>query len=99
MGERIRLNDLETALSREINACRRNPSAYADILEKERRPHYKDNKLYYPGTNKVLNTKEGVSACNEAISFLRSASPLPDFRTAYGMTLAAQSKFYISCDN
>eukprot|EP01089_Gocevia_fonbrunei_P016130 TRINITY_DN4931_c0_g1_i1.p1 TRINITY_DN4931_c0_g1~~TRINITY_DN4931_c0_g1_i1.p1 ORF type:complete len:187 (-),score=39.28 TRINITY_DN4931_c0_g1_i1:50-610(-) len=86
----LTLNQLESALSREINACRTNPQQYANILEKERRAHYDGLDLNYPGTNKVLQTKEGITACEEAIRFLLGAYALPELQLSYGMCLAAQ---------
>ncbi|KAL6051491.1 hypothetical protein QOT17_019156 [Balamuthia mandrillaris] len=89
MGDKLTLNELESELSREIRELRRNPRAFADYLQQERRPRYegRDLKLAH---NTVLKTQEGVAACDEAIRFLMNAVPLEPFAVAYGMCLAAK---------
>lgn len=58
----------------EVNKARQNPAAYAEILA-ARRPSY--------------NGQEGVGALDEAIAFLRAASPLPPLQPSPGMSMAA----------
>jgi hypothetical protein len=87
-GRAGNLSPLEEGVINEMNLARTNPVAYADLLEK-RRSFYKGNRLELPGEIPLI-TSEGVSAVNEAIRFLRSASPLPPFSASSGMSRGAK---------
>jgi len=86
----LSLGDQESALFREINNVRRDPSAYADILEKERKPYFEGRNLKKPNSKVTLITEEGVYAVDECIKALASTPALPDFTVSYGLTLAAR---------
>jgi uncharacterized protein YkwD len=71
----------------EINLARQHPSVYAGYLE-ELRQHFRGNVLLLPG-HTMLRTREGVSAIDEAIAYLRRAHPLAPLVASPGMTMAA----------
>lgn len=71
----------------EHNRARQDPKAYAAHLEALRRQF--DGKLIrFPGEPSVI-TQEGVEAVDEAIAYLRAASPLPALVASRGMSRAA----------
>jgi hypothetical protein len=67
-------NELESGLVWEVGQLRRDPAAYAQILETERKPFYKGTELVLRGKTRRddihIETHEGVSACNEAIELI-----------------------------
>ena len=75
------------AIVREMNLARQNPSIYAGFIA-ELRGHFDGNMLVLPGLT-PLRTKEGVRALDEAINFLRSASPQAPLTFSRGMSRAA----------
>jgi uncharacterized protein YkwD len=82
------LSSVEQSVLDEINLARTNPSAYADILA-QRRQYFQGNLLKLPGqVNRITN--EGVAALDEAISVLRSTSPLPALSPSQGLSLGAK---------
>ncbi|MBI2487368.1 MAG: CAP domain-containing protein [Deltaproteobacteria bacterium] len=83
-----RISPLEKEIVREINLARTNPRKYASFLE-ERKKYY-DGKLFYRSDETILRTKEGVSAVNESIRFLRNANQLPPLSISRGMSLGAK---------
>ncbi len=76
-----------SAVVREMNLARQNPSAYAAYLE-ELRGNFQGNLLVLPGRI-PFQTKEGGRAVDEAIRFLRSAAPQPALSFSLGMSRAA----------
>jgi uncharacterized protein YkwD len=76
-----------SAVVREMNLARQNPAQYASYLE-EMRGQFNGNLLVRPGRI-PLRTKEGAKAVDEAIRFLRSASPRPTLAFSPGMSRAA----------
>ncbi|HIK13657.1 MAG TPA: hypothetical protein IGS52_25925 [Oscillatoriaceae cyanobacterium M33_DOE_052] len=68
------LTEFDKEVIAEVNKARENPAAYAEILA-AMRPSY--------------NGQEGVAALDEAIAFLRAASPLPPLQPSPGMSMAA----------
>jgi uncharacterized protein YkwD len=82
------LSPLEQQVIQEMNNIRQNPQLYVPILE--------SYKLQFDGNNvkisenSYLTTQEGVAAVDEAIAFLKSASPIVAFATSSGMCLAAR---------
>jgi len=89
-GGSVSLSPDEQALVRELNKARTNPAAYADVLERERRPYFDGKNLKLPGSNVILVTEEGQFAVDDAINFLRNEKPLPPFSVSVGMTKAAK---------
>ncbi|MFN2508476.1 MAG: CAP domain-containing protein [Chthoniobacterales bacterium] len=83
--------DAETAspaaIVREMNLARQNPAQYAAFVE-ELRTCFQGNLLVRPGRI-ALRTKEGPRAFDEAIRFLRNASPQPPLTFSPGMSRAA----------
>ena len=75
------------AVVREMNLARQNPSLYASYLE-EMRGQFNGNMLVRPGRI-PFRTKEGVKAVDEAIRYLRSASPRSPLAFSPGMSRAA----------
>lgn len=76
-----------SAVVREMNLARQNPGLYANYLE-EMRGQFNGNLLVRAG-RMALRTKEGVKAVDEAIRYLRSASPRPALAFSPGMSRAA----------
>ena len=75
------------AVVREMNLARRNPALYATYLE-EMRGQFNGNLLVRPGRI-PFRTKEGVKAVDEAIRYLRSASPRQPLVFSPGMSRGA----------
>jgi uncharacterized protein YkwD len=76
-----------SAVVREMNLARQNPALYASYVE-ELRSHFNGKYLVFPGQTKVY-TKEGLRAVDEAIRFLRSASPMQPLVLSAGMCKGA----------
>ena len=76
-----------SAVVREMNLARQNPAQYATYLE-EMRGQFNGNLLVRPGRI-PFRTKEGVKAVDEAIRFLRSASPRQPLVYSPGMSRGA----------
>ncbi|PRP87885.1 hypothetical protein PROFUN_02622 [Planoprotostelium fungivorum] len=89
-GHSVTLTQDEQNLIHELNRARTNPSNYADVLERDRRPYFNGKHLKLPGTNVLLVTEEGVGAVDDAIAFLRAQRPLPPFKVSPGMVSAAK---------
>ncbi|HOD35097.1 MAG TPA: CAP domain-containing protein [Syntrophales bacterium] len=79
---------LEHRVMIELNEARTRPRQYAAGLA-ELRKHFKGNEFHRPGKVIIL-TKEGVSAVDEAITFLRSAKPLSALKLSRGMSRGAR---------
>lgn len=75
------------AVIREMNLARQNPALYATFIE-ELRSRMTGNVMTLPGGTRV-RTKEGTRALDEAIRFLRSASPQAPLVMSPGMSRAA----------
>src|SRR4051812_18215902 len=76
-----------SAVVREMNLARQNPDVYATYIE-ELRGHFQGNLLVLPGRI-PLRTHEGTRALDDAIRFLRSASPQAPLSYSPGMSQAA----------
>lgn len=72
---------------KEMNLARQNPAAYAAFIE-EIRSHSDGRVLVLPGQTRV-STHEGFRAVDEAIHFLRSASPLQPLTLSPGLCAGA----------
>ena len=70
------LSAAETEILAEMNLARTQPEQYAAHLE-EFKKYYEGMRLTLPGSKRALSTFEGVRAVDEAIAFLRAASPVP----------------------
>jgi uncharacterized protein YkwD len=84
------LSQLEGEMIAEMNLARTQPQVYASFLE-ETKKYYTGNQLRYPG-RAIETTVEGWAAVDEAIRFLRAATPLPPLEVYKGMTLAAKDQ-------
>ncbi len=82
------LSPLENAVIREINMARSNPKSYANFLEEWMR--YFDGRLLKIPGERILQTKEGATAVNEAMNVLRSMNPVPRLSPSKGMSLGAR---------
>ena len=82
-----RISSKGAAVIREMNLARQHPARYARFLE-ELRPQYQGRNLVLPG-RRVIRTREGVAAVNEAIRFLRRTRPLPPLIASPGIARAA----------
>lgn len=69
------LSGAETEILAELNLARTQPQQYAAYLE-EFKKYYAGMRLMLPGSKRALTTFEGVRAVDEAITFLRAASPV-----------------------
>src|ERR1700716_1933943 len=76
------------AVIREMNLARQNPALYATFVQ-DLRSRMSGNVLVLPGHTRI-RTKEGTAALDEAIRFLRGASPQNALRPSPGMCRAAQ---------
>ena len=79
-----------TAIIREINIARQNPTLYANFLEQIRQ-NYAGRVRLMPGRLPVC-THEGVHAVDEAIRFLRHARPFPALALSPGLCSAAADR-------
>lgn len=83
------LSNPEKEVIIELNSARTNPAKFAEYII--------DFKRFYLGKNiqiareDPIITKEGVTAVNEAIDFLKSIEPLKPLRVSKGLSLAAKS--------
>ena len=75
------------AVVREINLARTRPAVYASYLE-PLRDRFEGKILALPN-GKILRTREGVAAVEEAIRFLRRSRPLPALIESAGVARAA----------
>src|SRR6266571_5086585 len=82
------MSPLELEILDEMNLARSHPQKYADYVA-EWKQYYTGKRLTRPG-HKPLNTFDGVSALDEAVNFLRAASPLPALQPARGLFMAAR---------
>lgn len=79
---------LEQDVLKEINLARTRPAEYAAYLE-QLRPYFNGKEYRRPGMPGLL-TQEGTQALDEAISFLRAASPAPALTMSQGMCSGAK---------
>jgi uncharacterized protein YkwD len=82
------LSPLENAVIQEINMARSNPKGYASFLE-EWKWYYDGRLLKLPG-ERIILTKEGATAVNEAMSTIRSMNPVARLSPSRGMSLGAR---------
>lgn len=82
------LSSLENAIVNEINLARTAPQDYASLLEPYKK-YYDKKLLRLPGETPIL-TKEGAGGIVEAVSFLRSARPIPRLHPSKGMSSGAR---------
>jgi uncharacterized protein YkwD len=78
----------EEGILAEINLARANPIQYAGYLEAFK-PNYNGKELRFSGGNSLV-TNEGVSACDEAIAYLRSLKPMAPLEMRAGLVLGAK---------
>jgi uncharacterized protein YkwD len=72
----------------EINLARTNPAVYLTYLEDFKKLYHGKEIRYVDGSTLVTN--EGLSALEEAITFVRSVQPLPPLELRKGLILGAQ---------
>jgi len=82
------LSPLENAVIQEINMARANPKGYATLLE-EWKWYFDGRLLKIPGERIVL-TREGATAVNEAMNVVRSMNPVARLSPSKGMSLGAK---------
>lgn len=78
----------EEEILAEINLARSNPAQYASYLESFKQ-NYNGKELRL-SDGKTLQTNEGVSACDEAIAYLRTLKPLTPLQVRAGLGLGAK---------
>jgi uncharacterized protein YkwD len=71
----------------ELNRLRADPASYIPVLETYR-SRFKGKRVYIPG-EVTLVTNEGPAAVDEAIEYLKKASPLPAYELSETMSRAA----------
>lgn len=82
------LSKLENEVLQEMNLARTAPQTYAKLLE-DYRNTFEGKLVKRPGDVDLL-TNEGTDAVDEAISALKSQSPVGALRPSKGMSLAAK---------
>ena len=80
------LSPFEQEIIAATNQVRINPAGYADKLT-QLRAYYRGNLAQFPG-QPLLETWEGVSALDEAISQLKNTPPAPPLRPSQGISRA-----------
>jgi len=83
----VYLSGLEHEVISELNLARTQPKVYADFLTSYS-AFFIGNELHEPGKT-ILVTREGKSAVNEAIRFLKNQKPLSILTASKGMSKAA----------
>jgi uncharacterized protein YkwD len=78
----------EREILAEINLARTNPAQYLSYLE-DFKKSYRGKEIKY-SDGSTLVTNEGVSALEEAISFVRGLKPLPPLELRKGLILGAK---------
>lgn len=91
-GDDYALSELEKAVLSEMNLARTSPRQYAAYLEAWRK-FFNGKTFRQPGSPSV-ETVEGVSALEEAIKYLNSATPLPPLQLSKGMCLGAKDQSF-----
>jgi hypothetical protein len=81
------LSQAEGDLLSEVNQARAHPQVYASYLEKLK-PLF-NGKVYTPSGQEAYATREGWSAVEEAMKFLRAAKPQGPLNISPGLCLAA----------
>lgn len=82
------ISQLDRQIIAETNKIRKNPRSYLPILESYRRK-FRGNRVQI-GSNRYLQTQEGVRAVDEAIAYLKSARSMGELRISAGMSRAAR---------
>jgi uncharacterized protein YkwD len=75
------------AILEEINSLRDNPQKYIEYLQ-EYRKFFKGNMVYLPN-EPAVETIEGISAIDECIAFLKTATKMPPYTLSKGLSDAA----------
>lgn len=79
----------EVELWTEVNKARRAPEGLIASLE-AMRPHFSGNTYHYPGTHTTRVSKEGASAIDNAIAFLKQQKPLESVALSDGLSLSCK---------
>lgn len=82
------LSPTEKEVLEELNLARTDPRRYATLLE-EARKTLSGNQIKIGGA-RAITLKEGASAVDEAIKFLREVKPLPPLEISKGLCLGAK---------
>ncbi len=83
----IYLSELERDVVEELNLARTQPKKYAEFLMSYAQ-HFVGREIRESGQTNLL-TREGISAVNEAIRFLKNQKPLSPLTASKGMSRAA----------
>ena len=78
----------ERAVLEELNLARFNPSAYARYVEEHKNSFRRGFGVEVDGRR--VRTVEGINAVDEAIAFLKQASPAPTLAASRSLTLSAR---------
>lgn len=86
--KKVDFKRIENEFLLEINNARQNPSYLIPFLED--RIKYFDGSIYKPNNGTPIQTNEGVSGINDAISFLEKLKPLPKYEKNVNLTKASK---------
>ena len=82
------LSSFEIEVVHEINVARKHPQKYATYIN-QLKAYYVGKLIKRPG-KPIIKTKEGISAAEEAVRFLRFVKSQPSLKPSKGMSLGAR---------
>ncbi len=83
------LGEMEKEILAELNRARTSPRQYAKYIS-DFRKYYNGRLIRIPGEIPI-NTQEGLTAVDEAITFLRNVTPCPPLKISRGLSAAAKA--------
>ena len=88
--EKINFNSIQISLYKEINKLREDPKSYIPLIQSQMRTNKKNKILKKKDSNLQIQTIEGKSAYEDAISFLEQQEPVSPLTKEIKLSYAAQ---------